>query len=119
MKNLIELLKELETKHDRTDKLLLNITYYLIKNYYVCKSIKNLDIYDLMLMYDNLEYNNEIITGDNIDQYNKNYLNITNKTYQEIKDYKKLLLLNFYKINGSHPTPCKIKLDYIDDRLIY
>lgn len=117
-KNLKEMMKELE-KGRRDSKIYLNILYYLVKNYYVVKSVRNLQVEDLELLYDNLYFNNELIDVDNVDQYNLDKLNITKKNQQLLREGKKVLLLNYYKLDASYPTECKIWLDAIYDRLVY
>ena len=76
-----------------------------------------------MILYDNLDINNEIVTGDNVEEY-KDYLskvNISNRIIEEVKKYNKCILLNYYKKIGSYEilTDCKIYFKYIDDVLIY
>lgn len=117
-KSLKEMLRELE-EGGRDSKIYLNILYYLAHNYIVVKSVKNLQIEDLELLYDNLYINNELIDIDNYNEYDLNKLGISAKNQQAIKSGKKCLLLNYYKINESWSTDCRIWLDAIYDRLVY
>lgn len=111
---------ELE-KGRRDDKLLLNIVYYLVTNYFVCGSYRKLTVDDLELLYDNLYFNNEIITSDNINDYDLNKLGLAAKTAAAIAAGEKVLLLNYYKLSGNYNelVNCKILLDNINDKLIY
>lgn len=78
-------LKEWAQNSHRNDKETLNVCYFLIKNYHYAKSIKNIDETDLMILYDNLTINNEIITSDNIDEYDTEKLGLSTKTINKIK----------------------------------
>lgn len=112
-KKLIELIHQLRNEHNRTDQTLLNITYFLIKNYKACDSLKNLDVSDLMIVYDNLEYNNELLNIDNIDEYDTETLyniGLSNRQIKQIATGQKILLLNYYTIKGQLKN-CKICLD--------
>lgn len=117
-KTLKEMMKELE-EGGRDSKIYLNILYYLVKNYYVVKSVKSLQVEDLELLYDNLYINNELIDIDNVEEYDLNKLGINTKNQQALREGKKVLLLNFYKLGDNWPTDCRIWLDAIYDRLVY
>lgn len=117
MNNLKNLLKELE-KNGRSQKIYLNIVYYLCKYYKSCKSLSNLSYYNLCDIYDNLYINNEIIGINNFEQYDLNKLNLNKKQIEEIKKGKKVLLLNYYNIENNL-IDCKIFLNAIYDKLIY
>lgn len=117
-KTLKEMMQELE-EGGRDSKIYLNILHYLVKNYYVVKSIKGLELADLELLYDNLYINNELIDSDNVEEYDLDKLGISAKNQQALKEGKKVLLLNYYKLGDNWPTDCKIWLDPIYDRLIY
>ena len=112
------MMQELE-KGRRDSKIYLNITYYLASKYLICDSVKNLSIEDLEYVCDNLYINNELIDIDNYNDYDLNKLNINAKSQELIKAGKKCLLLNYYRINESRPTDCRIWLDAIYDRLVY
>lgn len=113
-------MEELE-KGRREDKLLLNIVYYLVTNYLVCNSHRTITVDDLELLYDNLYFNNEIVTDDNINYYDLNKLGLAAKTVAAIAAGEKVLLLNYYKLtsNCTELVNCKILLDNIDDKLVY
>jgi hypothetical protein len=117
-KSLKEMLKELE-EGGRDSKIHLNILYYLTHNYFNVRSIKNLQVEDLELLYDNLYINNELIDSDNVEYYDLNKLGISAKNQQALKEGKKILLLNYYKLGDNWPTDCKIWLDPVYDRLVY
>jgi hypothetical protein len=74
---------------------------------------------DLEILYDNLYINNELVDGDNVEEYDLNKLGISAKKQQALKEGKKVLLLNYYKLGDNYPTDCKIWLDAICDRLVY
>jgi hypothetical protein len=120
MKTLKEKMLELE-KGGRSDKLLLNILYYLVTNYLACKSCRAVAVDDLELLYDNLYFNNEIITDYNMDDYDLNKLGLTAKTVAAIAAGEKVLLLNYYKLTSNYTelVNCKILLNNIDDKLVY
>lgn len=97
------LILQLRDEHERNDIQLLNITFYLLKNKYACKSVKDLDLSDLMIVYDNLEINNEILTAENIDEY-EYYIKkspFSHKQLKEIRSGEKICLLNYYTIKGQ------------------
>lgn len=118
-----DLFKKLEKDHDRQDKLHLNILWHLTSHKINNDNLNKITIEDLLILYDNLYINNEIVTGDNVDEYNDYLLtcNISKRIIEEIKQYKKCILLNYYKKVGSYEvlTDCKIYFKYIDDVLIY
>ena len=116
--NFKNLMKQLE-KNGRDKKIYLNIIYFLATHYFLGKNLKDITVDDLEYVYDNLEINNELLDIDNYNDYDMNELKITKKNQQLIKDGKRCLLLNYYKINESYYTPCKIFLDAIYDRLVY
>ena len=117
-KTLKEMMQELE-KGGRDSKIYLNITYHLASKYFICDSVRKLSVEDLEYIYDNLYINNELIDIDNVEEYDLNKLGISAKNQELIKAGKKCLLLNYYKINESRPTDCRIWLDAIYDRLVY
>lgn len=92
----------------KLDKTYLNITYYLINN---ITTLKNID--DLSVIYDNLVINNELLTLDNVEEYDINYLeNRLNLKYNTIikrLENKKICLLNYYVKNDL--IECRIWLD--------
>ena len=99
LKNLINELKD----YGRDDVQLLNITYYLLKNRFACRYTSNIDISDAMVVYDNLEINNELITSDNLDDYIEHLtkIKISKSKIEKIANGEKILLLNYYTINGQ------------------
>lgn len=120
LKQIKKTLKEWHNESHRNDLDLLNITYYLIKNYHYSKSIKNIDESDLMIIYDNLLINNEIIDSDNLNDYGEKYISslmINNQTMKKIKNGSHFLLLNYYndKNNLRH---CKLLFKYGHDELL-
>ena len=82
-----------------------NIAYYLIKNYFYSKSIRNITKNGIDLLLNNLIINNEIITSDNI--YNYNIVDLGSYYYNQVIDKDKKLLLNYYDIEGDLKH-CKI-----------
>ena len=118
MKKIKELLKTL-FNNNRNDYLILNIMYYLAKNYMLSKSILNITLEDLEAVYDNLEINAQILTGDNITEYDPAFHNLKKSQIEAIKEYKKIMLLDYYKIGEYWAIPCKIYLDFINDRFIF
>lgn len=117
-KTLKEMMQELE-KGGRDSKIYLNITYYLASKYFICDSVRKLSVEDLEYVYDNLYINNELIDIDNYNEYDLDKLGISKANQEALKDGKKCLLLNYYRVNDSWPTDCKIWLDAIYDRLVY
>lgn len=53
----------------KTTKIYKKITYFLFKNYLVTKSIRNLGEMDILIVYDNLAVNAEIVDLDNVNYY--------------------------------------------------
>ena len=102
MTNLKNLINELKNR-GRDDVQLLNITYYLLKNRLACNSVGGLDISDVMVVYDNLEINNELVTSENLDNYidSLNDEKISKSKIEKIANGEKVLLLNYYTINGQ------------------
>lgn len=92
----------------KLDKTYLNITYYLINN---IPTLKNID--DLSVIYDNLVINNELLTLDNVEEYERAYLeNRLNLKYNTIikrLENNKICLLNYYVKNDL--IDCRIWLD--------
>lgn len=86
------------------------LTYLLYKN----KSVKIKDLYDFMLIYDNLVCNSEILTSENLAEYDlqklckyDNYrINYIKKKIAEGKH----ILLNYYTVTGG-PFDCFIVFD--------
>lgn len=103
----------------KLDKTYLNITYFLINN---IKDLKNID--DLSIIYDNLVINNELLTLDNVDEYDKEYLekrlNLKYNTIIKRLENNKICLLNYYVKNDL--VSCRIWLDLnyniLDDELL-
>lgn len=92
----------------KLDKTYLNITYYLINNITTLKNTQ-----DLASVYDNLVINNELLTLDNVSEYDKAYLeNRLNLKYNTIikrLENNKICLLNYYVKNDL--IDCRIWLD--------
>jgi hypothetical protein len=114
-KNFLNLLKEKQAW--RNDKLLINIVYFLQAN----RLVKIEDIEDFNEIYDNLEINNEIISSDNVSEYDLSYIKekfnirFTVNTIKEKINQGQILLLNFYtnleygrKQDRTHLVDCKI-----------
>lgn len=114
-KNFLNLLKEKQAW--RNDKLLINIVYFLQAN----RLVKIEDIEDFNEIYDNLEINNEIISNDNVSEYDLSYIKekfnirFTVNTIKEKINQGQILLLNFYtnlafgiKQDRTHLVDCKI-----------
>lgn len=118
-----DLIKNLLTlaKNRRDDKLILNIIYYLCVNYLACESLKDCTVENLEYLYDNLEINSEIITGDNINEYDEHLdkIKYSMAKRKRIASYEKILLLNYYKINEYWPNDCLIYLDCIDNNYVF
>ena len=117
-KTLKEMLKEVENG-GRDEKIYLNILYFLASKYFICDSVRTLEVEDLEYVYDNLVINNELIDIDNADQYDLNKLGVSAKNQEALKSGRKVLLLNYYKVGESWPTDCKIWLDTVYDGLVY
>ncbi len=113
-KQIIDLLKIMR-EEGRDDVMLLNLTYMLRRvNYYQTKD-------DLECVYDNLLINNEIITPDNMYEYDmykickdryKNYKMVCNK----ILNKGKYLLLNYYCNKAGDVT---LSYYYLRDSFIF
>lgn len=92
----------------KLDRTYLNITYYLINN---IKDLKNID--DLSVVYDNLVINNELLTLDNVEEYERafleNRLNLKYNTIIKRLENNKICLLNYYTQNTL--CECRIWLD--------
>ncbi len=86
------------------DLLYLNIAYNLFKNNLVGTPK---DTTDISIIYDNLVINNELITKENITEYDtttlQNICNRYNKKYttfiNDIMNNNKIYLLNYYTLN--------------------
>jgi len=93
------------------DIQLKNIVYFLINNYKAAKTT-HLDDYEILTIADNQFVNNELITADNLEEYNDYLLKIkTRKSLIEaIKKGEKILLLNYYDYKGEFHD-CHIVLD--------
>jgi hypothetical protein len=92
-KNLI-----MEAREDRRDPMLQGLAFMLQKN----KNIIIDDIDDFDEFYDNLEINNEIITSDNVDDYDiakllkDNNIRLKPETFKRKIQQGKGVLLNYY-----------------------
>ena len=82
-----------------------NIAFYLIKNYFFSKSIRNIKPNDLDVLLDNLIINNQILTSDDLQGYEM--IDLGYYFYNQIIDDDKKLLLNYYNIDGELQH-CKI-----------
>ena len=91
----------------------VSITYYLFKNRYVCKSTRNITLDDMLLIFDNLAINNEIISQDNYMEYDLDKLGISKSYQTQIINGNKDLLLNYYDINDNlHECRLYLQSDY-------
>lgn len=87
----------------KPDSYYLSISYMLIKNKYYNISKSGDPVYDIMVVYDNLIVNNELINHDNISDYDFETLSrIEKKFNRKNGTIKKLIqegyhvLLNYY-----------------------
>lgn len=81
---------------------LANVVYYLIKNGFSGKTLRQIEKDDIILMFDNLYYNSEIIDSDIIKDYNEKFLIekvAINRVNKIKKDNTLFLLLNYYDAN--------------------
>lgn len=118
MKTFKELMKKLE-EGGRDEKIYLNILYFLASHYMLGKTTTKITLEDLEYVYDNLTINNELVDVDNFEEYDLDKLRVSKKNQEAIKEGKKCLLLNYYRIDETYYTDCKIFLDAIYDRLVY
>ena len=91
-----------ETIYKR-DKDFANVVFYLIKNGFAGKPLHQIDEGDIVMMYDNLYINSEIIDSDNIGEYDEEYLieKVGKIRVNKIKrDAGLFLVLNYYDANG-------------------
>ena len=88
----------MEAREDRRDPMLQGLAFMLQKNKNII--IDNIDDYDEF--YDNLEVNNEIITSDNVDEYDiakllkDNNIRLKPETFKRKIEQGKGVLLNYY-----------------------
>lgn len=87
-----------EAREERRDTspLYFNIAYYLADKAFIKASKRSIDVDDILLIVDNLEINNEIIDEDTINDYNLNKIGITKREEKQIREGRKILLLNYY-----------------------
>ena len=91
----------------------VSITYYLFKNRYVCQNTRNITLDDMLLIFDNLTINNEIIDQDNYMEYDLDKLGISKSYQTQIINGNKDLLLNYYDINDNlHECRLYLQSDY-------
>lgn len=109
----IKFKKERLEQGQEVDICLLNITYYILTRLYD-GSID--DVKDVAAVYDNLEINNQIITRDNINEYDSKYLML--RIHHSIDTIKKwiiqcgfIYLLDYYLPNGTGPIECALRFD--------
>ena len=91
-----------ETIYKR-DKDYSNVVFYLIKNGFAGKTLRQIDEMDILQMFDNLRINCEIIDSDNINDYDEEYLieKIGKIKVNKIKrDAGLFLVLNYYDANA-------------------
>lgn len=93
--------KEREAAGFIIDNDILNLTYWVMKNYN-----PSLDEEDICLIYDNLEINSEIISKDNLDEYDQEQLKkiFPNHRLEWVKQQLEkgyFFLLDFYKVNSK------------------
>lgn len=104
----------------KIDNDILNITYWVAKNY--CPKI---DQDDICIIYDNLDINSQIIDPDNIDDYDsKTIVRLTSHKVDYIKSQLKkgyFYLLDFYYVDnrgyGIHKDNVCLKFKYGYDAL--
>jgi hypothetical protein len=100
----------------KIDKDYANIIYYLIKNGFSGKTIRQIERKDIIIMFDNLYYNSEIIDSDIINDYNETYLieKVGINKINKIKNNSNLfLVLNYYDANSRFNNSSFIfKYDY-------
>lgn len=97
-------------KEERQDDIQLkNVAMFLIDKRHYSKTITEIETNDIDLLLDNLFFNNEIIDADNV----KDYFSKDMPEYKKIIEDDKILLLNYYDINGKF-NGCKIYLDNVN-----
>ena len=87
----------------KIDKDYSNVILYLIKNGFSGKTLRQIKKEDIILMFDNLYYNNEIIDSNNINNYDEKFLieKVGINKINKIKNNDNLfLLLNYYDANS-------------------
>ncbi len=91
-----------ETIYKR-DKDFANVVYYLIKNGFAGKALRQIDEADIIMMYDNLWINCEIVNSENISDYDEEHLTKKagkNRVNKIKRDAGLFLVLNYYDANG-------------------
>jgi len=87
----------------KTDKDYANVVFYLIKNGFAGKPLRQIEENDIETMFDNLWINSEIIDSDNIKGYDEMLLieKVGKRTINKIKkDENLFLVLNYYDANS-------------------
>lgn len=124
---------ELRKDYNYISNLDFNILYFLAKNNYHLKTSSTLlSVDELLEVLDNLAINNEIITSDNLDEYDTKKLKLTKNQIKSIKNGSKVLLLNYYTFSRYCPyemrlithkqpflTDCRIFLKNINDKILF
>ena len=91
-----------ETIYKR-DKDYSNVVFYLIKNGFAGKALRQIEKEDIKMMYDNLYINCEIVNSENISDYDEEHLTkkIGKIRVDKIKrDAGLFLVLNYYDANA-------------------
>ena len=87
----------------KTDKDYANVVFYLIKNGFAGKPLRQIEKCNIDTMFDNLEINSEIINSDNISEYDEEFLVdvVGKRTINKIKkDENLFLVLNYYDVKS-------------------
>lgn len=83
-----------------------NIAYYLVKNYFFTKSIRDITTNKIDELLSHLIINSELITIDELKDYDVEDLGRYHYN-QILKNNDKMLLMNYYDINNNY-KPCKL-----------
>lgn len=82
---------------DKTFIMYSGLTWLIFNNCYSRKGVEDNDEERaLIIIYDNLWFNNEIINQENISDYNPEKLNLSKVALSKITSGKKWCLLNYY-----------------------
>lgn len=98
-----EIKKHISESIYKRDQDYANVVYYLIKNGFSGKKLHQIDEMDILIMFDNLRYNSEIIDSDIINNYDENFLieKVGKNKINKIKRNDNLfLILNYYDANS-------------------
>ena len=87
----------------KTDKDYANVVFYLIKNGFAGKPLRQIEEGDIDTMFDNVCINSEIVNKDNIEEYDAEFLvdAVGKISMNKIKrDENLFLVLNYYDANS-------------------